>query len=99
MPLRVLFQFGVRGDSLRAKLIIALAEHLGEQVPLSQLYTAVYGNQTGKQAAMSRLIDGVEIGIKAKHLPYTLVKRRQGKEVSLGLIPNNPPQQERSKAA
>lgn len=99
MPLKVLYQFGVRGSSLKAKLILELAEHLGEQVPMSQLYAAVYGQQTGKKAAMARVIEGIEICIKQLRLPYKLVKQRQGKEVSFGLLPNNPSQQERKQVA
>jgi hypothetical protein len=102
MPIKVLVAFGVRGSSLRARLILKLAEKLGEQVPFTTLLSAVYGSETGSKHALSRVIDGVMETIKRNHLPYKLVKQRSGKDVSLGLHEvkqSNPSQQERSKVA
>lgn len=101
MPHVALSAFNVRGASKRAKLIIALADSLGEQVPLTTLMGEVYGDEQGSKSAFASIVEGIDAIIERQRLPFTLQRMKIGKENTLGLYSTtfSPPQQERKKTA
>jgi hypothetical protein len=97
MPQVALSAFNVRGASKRAKLIIALAANLGEQIPLTTLMSEVYGHEQGSKSAFANIVDGIDAIISRNKLPFVIRRVRIGKENTLGLYSTTPgpSQQER----
>lgn len=101
MPQVALSAFNVRGASKRAKLIIALANRLGEQVPMADLMQSVYGHEHGSKSAFASIVEGLDAIIERYVIPYKIVRVKIGKENTLGLYSTTPgsPQSERKKVA
>jgi hypothetical protein len=101
MPHVPLSAFNVRGASKRAKLLIALAEQMGEQIPVTTLMSEVYGDERGSKSAFASIVEGLEAIAERQRLPYVIQRMKIGKENTLGLYSTalNPSQPERKEAS
>ncbi len=81
---------GVRPGSNRQKAIDCLMAAKGKLVTQEKLIKAVYGKFDPKfKGKMAMVLKGVVVtDIGARNMPYTLVKEKDGKEVSFGLRKN-----------
>lgn len=79
-------QFGLREGTNRAKLVDALLAAKGKALPLSALLKATYGNTKEENAgAIKMVLKGVQMMIDANKIKLTLVKTKDGKEMTFAL--------------
>lgn len=80
-------EFKARIGSFREKLLIALDNSFGKQVPVAELLKEVYGSKNvDNVGALGMVIKGAMATIKKNKLPYELKKEKnEAKEVSYGM--------------
>jgi len=70
-------QFKTNTGKNRGKLLSRLNDDLGQQVPLTQLVRAVYGNQKEENfGALKMVLRGLELSIKKDRLEYEIRKTK-----------------------
>ncbi len=87
MNKKIGYEFAVRANSIRGKLLRALIDKFGNQVAVAHLMDEAFGKKQGSIKALTNVLGHIERTIVKRQLPYELVRQKKKKGMTIGLYP------------